>query len=72
MGGFEFEDTRIFQAFALGGVVMVLAGTGATVVLVLLFNLMSDLTGGVQVGSSRRRSATAGSRAGSPASRPRD
>ena len=49
VGEFRFEDTRIFQAFAFGGVVLVLAGTGATVVLVLLFNLMSDVTGGVQM-----------------------
>jgi hypothetical protein len=49
VGEFRFEDGRIFQAFAFGGVVLVLAGTGATVVLVLLFNLMSDLTGGVQM-----------------------
>ena len=49
VGGFEFEDGRIFLAFAFGGIVLVLAGTGATVVLVLLFNLMSDLTGGIQV-----------------------
>ena len=48
-GAFEFEDGRILQAFTFGGVVLVLAGTGASVVLVLLFNLMSDLTGGVQV-----------------------
>jgi hypothetical protein len=48
-GAFEFEDGRILQAFTFGGVVLVLAGTGATVVLVLLFNLMSDLTGGIQV-----------------------
>jgi hypothetical protein len=49
VGAFEFEDGRIFQAFVFGGVVLVLAGAGASVVLVLLFNLMSDLTGGVQV-----------------------
>ncbi len=49
VGAFEFRDGRILQAFAFGGVVLVLAGTGAAVVLVLLFNLMSDLTGGVQV-----------------------
>jgi hypothetical protein len=60
VGEFRFEDGRIFQAFAFGGVVLVLAGTGATVVLVLLFNLMSDVTGGVQMtvveedGRSRR------------------
>ena len=49
VGEFKFEDGRIFMAFAFGGIVMVLAGTGGTVVLVLLFNLMSDLTGGIQV-----------------------
>jgi hypothetical protein len=49
VGEFKFEDQRIFQAFALGGIVLVLAGSAANVVLVLLFNLMSDLTGGVRV-----------------------
>lgn len=49
VGEFRFEDARIFQAFALGGIVLVLAGSAANVVLVLLFNLMSDLTGGVRV-----------------------
>jgi hypothetical protein len=70
VGAFEFEDARIFQAFAFGGVVMVLAGTGATVVLVLLFNLMSDLTGGVQVTVIEEESRPR--KTGSPASRPRD
>ena len=49
VGGFKFEDERIFQSFALGGVVLVLAGAAASVVLALLFNLISDLTGGVRV-----------------------
>lgn len=49
VGEFKFEDQRIFQAFALGGIVLVLAGSAANVVMVLLFNLMSDLTGGVRV-----------------------
>jgi hypothetical protein len=70
VGAFEFEDARIFQAFAFGGVVMVLAGTGATVVLVLLFNLMSDLTGGVQVTVIEEESRPR--KTGSPGSRPRD
>ena len=49
---------------------LVLAGTGASVVLVLLFNLMSDLTGGVQVTVDRGRSRVAArtADAGSPAS----
>lgn len=49
VGEFQFEDGRILQAFALGGVVLVLAGAAANVVMVLLFNLMSDLTGGVRL-----------------------
>jgi len=49
VGGFKFEDARIFESFALGGIVLVLSGAAASVVLVLLFNLISDLTGGVRV-----------------------
>ncbi len=49
VGGFKFKDQKIFRAFALGGVVLVLAGSAASVVLALLFNLISDLTGGVRV-----------------------
>ena len=49
VGGFKFEDARIFESFALGGIVLVLTGASASVVLVLLFNLISDLTGGVRV-----------------------
>ncbi len=49
VGGFKFEDLQIFTAVIFGGLVLILAATGATVVLALLFNLMSDLTGGVQV-----------------------
>ena len=73
VGGFKFEDQRIFQAFALGGVVLVLAGAAASVVMTLLFNLISDLTGGVRVTvleeepTPRIRSAS-----GSPAPKPRD
>jgi hypothetical protein len=73
VGGFRFEDIRVFEVFAFGGVVMVLASTGATVVMALLFNLMSDLTGGVQVWvveeePRQRRS----SESGSPRANPRD
>lgn len=49
VGAFRFEDSRIFLGFVLGGIVLVLAGSGAVVVLVLLFNLMSDVVGGVEV-----------------------
>ncbi len=67
VGEFRFEDGRIFQAFALGGIVLVLAGSAANVVLVLLFNLMSDLTGGVRITVLEEEGA-----ARSPAPRRRD
>lgn len=70
VGGFEFEDQRIFQAFALGGVVLVLAGAAASVVMVLLFNLISDLTGGVGVTVLEEEPTTP--RTGSPPSAGRD
>jgi len=73
VGEFKFEDGRIFQAFALGGIVLVLAGSAAMVVLVLLFNLMSDLTGGVRVTVLEEDSSTrTAARSGSPTTRRRD
>jgi hypothetical protein len=73
VGEFRFEDARIFQAFALGGIVLVLAGSAANVVLVLLFNLMSDLTGGVRVTVLEEDPpARAASGTGSPPPRQRD
>ena len=69
VGGFKFEDERIFQAFALGGVVLVLAGATTAVVMVLLFNLISDLLGGVRVTVLEEEPAP---RTGSPPPRGRD
>ena len=46
---FEFDADQIFRAYALGGLVMVVASTGFTVLLAVLFNLISDLMGGVRV-----------------------
>jgi hypothetical protein len=70
VGGFEFEDERIFQSFALGGIVLVLSGAAASVVLALLFNLISDLTGGVRVTVLEEEPAPR--RTGSPAPTSRD
>lgn len=77
VGDFKFEDGRIFQAFALAGVVLVLAGSAGAVVLVLLFNLMSDLTGGlrmtvVQEGPAPVKGKGGRSRSGSPPQRRRE
>jgi hypothetical protein len=48
-GSFQFEAGQMFRAYAVGGLVMVVAATGFTVLLAVLFNLISDLTGGVRV-----------------------
>ena len=45
---FEFDSAQIFRIFVLGGLVVVVGGIGITVVLTVLFNLISDLTGGVR------------------------
>ena len=46
---FEFEGDEIFRGAALGGLVMVVAGTGFTVLSAVLFNLISDLMGGIRM-----------------------
>ena len=45
---FEFESRVIFQATALGGAVFTLMATGLTALGAVLFNLISDLVGGVR------------------------
>ncbi|NNE74131.1 MAG: DUF3566 domain-containing protein [Acidimicrobiales bacterium] len=46
---FSFNWDQIFRACALGGLVLVVAATGFMVLMAVLFNLISDLTGGVRV-----------------------
>lgn len=69
VGGFKFEDQQIFRAFALGGLVLVLAGAATSVVMALLFNLISDLTGGVRVTVLEEEPIRAGSGSPGPAGR---
>lgn len=45
---FEFNADEIFRAGAIGGLVLVVAGSGFTVLMSVLFNLISDVTGGVR------------------------
>ena len=45
---FEFDSEQILRIFFLGGLILVVGGTAITVILVVLFNLISDLTGGVR------------------------
>jgi len=46
---FRFEGGRILQASAIGGLVLVVVGTGANVLLVVLYNLISDVVGGIEM-----------------------
>ncbi len=46
---FTFEGDTIFRAAALGGLVLVIAGTGVNVLFAVLFNLISDLVGGIRI-----------------------
>jgi hypothetical protein len=46
---FAFEGGKLFRGAAIGGLVMVLVTTGFSVLMAVLFNLISDLTGGIRV-----------------------
>ncbi|MCU1375182.1 MAG: hypothetical protein JWO68_2468 [Actinomycetia bacterium] len=47
--GFTFSAGTLLRGFALGGLVLVVAGTIANLLLATLFNLMSDVVGGIRV-----------------------
>ena len=46
---FQINADQIFRVAAVGGLVLVLAGSGLTVLGAVLFNLISDITGGVRL-----------------------
>ena len=46
---FTFNADQIFRLFAMGGLIMVFLGTAVTAILAVLFNLISDLVGGIRV-----------------------
>lgn len=46
---FAFDGERIFRAAVFGGLALVVAATALTVLLAAMFNLMSDLVGGIRV-----------------------
>ena len=46
---FQFDGDQIFRASAVGGLVLVVAATGFNVLMAVLFNLISDLTGGIRI-----------------------
>lgn len=46
---FRFRGREIFKVTAFGGIILVVAGTVFTTILAFLYNLISDLAGGVEV-----------------------
>ena len=46
---FHFVATQILQGVVFGGIVMVLLGTGLSLLMAVLYNLISDVVGGVEV-----------------------
>ena len=46
---FRFIPSELLGGFALAGLVLVVAGTFANVLMTALFNLMSDVVGGVKL-----------------------
>jgi len=46
---FTFDAAQIFRGYALGGLALSIAGTTFNVLMCLLFNLISDLTGGLRI-----------------------
>src|SRR4051812_20870420 len=46
---FSFKGGTIFRASLLAGLVLVIAGTALNVLLAVLFNLISDVVGGVRI-----------------------
>ncbi|MFP3899491.1 MAG: DUF3566 domain-containing protein [Acidimicrobiia bacterium] len=69
VGGFEIDDGVLWRAAAIGGGVLVVAGSIGTVLMVVLLNLLNEVTGGVRhtvvaepAGRSRRGSTVAARR----------
>lgn len=46
---YRFEGGKILRASSLGGLVLVVVGTGTNVLLAVLYNLISDMVGGVEI-----------------------
>ena len=58
---FSFKSLQMLRASLLGGAALVGLGTGANVVLAVLYNLISDLVGGVGVVLEEEPSGDSGS-----------
>ena len=46
---FQFQANQMFRAALFGGAILMVVGTGFTVLCSVLFNMISDLVGGIRV-----------------------
>jgi hypothetical protein len=49
LDSFHFRAGLIFRSTLVGGLVLVLLGTGANVLMAVIYNLTSDVVGGIEV-----------------------
>ena len=79
VGGFVLDDGLLFRAMAIGGTILVVAGSIGNVLLTVLINLLNEITGGLRhtvirepvqrppgAGPGRRGAPAAAARSGSP------
>ncbi len=67
---FELNGEQIFRVVAIGGLVLVVAGAGFSVLAAVLFNLISDIIGGVRVTVVEEETARLRPRRAQPQRRP--
>ena len=48
VGGYKFDDGTLFRVAAIGGGILVVAGSIGSVLMVVLLNLLNELTGGLR------------------------
>lgn len=71
VGGFTIHDGTLFKAAAIGGAILVVAGSLGNVLLTLLINLLNEMTGGLRHTIIREPVARQpGQQRGSPPPRP--
>jgi len=49
LDSFHFAGPAVLEGTAIGGLVLVLIGTGCNVLVAVIYNLISDVVGGVEV-----------------------
>ena len=49
LDSFHFAGAAVLEATAIGGLVLVMVGTGCNVLIAVIYNLISDVVGGVEV-----------------------